>query len=133
MKKYFLKPIIILAVLVVAFSATVAFACQYPGHGSMVISSSRLTATATTSGVIHSGEGTYKNRLTTNPSLITYQATNPVSKTTVKMQYKDSSNVKSVSSTKTVSTSMVIESGKNLWSATCTKSGTTKTGTATAK
>ena len=133
MRKYFLKPIIILAVLVVAFSATVAFACSAPGSGSMVISKNRLTATATTYGKIHDDEGTYNNRLVAKPSIVTYFATNPTVKTDVTMQSKTSENVKSVSSTKTVSTATVIESGKNNWEAKCKTSGITRRGTATAK
>ena len=135
MKKYFYKPFIVVAVvLLVVLSTTVAFACTTPGSGSMAISSNRLTATATTTGKIHSGDGAYNNRLTARPSIVTYLATDPaMATTTVTMQSKDSSNVKSVSSTKTVSTSTVIKSGKNVWSATCYTSGNTKNGTATAR
>ena len=135
MKKYFLKPLIImLVVLFVILSATAAFACSSPGSGSMVIAKNRLSATATTTGKIHTGEGAYHNHLTAKPTIVTYFATDPsVTRTTVSMPNKDLSNISSVTSSKTVSSSTVIESGKNKWSATCRTSGKTVSGTATAK
>lgn len=135
MKRYFLKPLVImLVVLFVILSATAAFACSTPGYGSMVIAKNRLSATATTTGKIHQGEGSYNNRLTAKPTIVTYFATDPtVTRTTISMPNKDLSYVSAVTSSKTVSSSTVIESGKNKWSATCRTSGKTINGTATAK
>ena len=119
-----------LMIVAVFATASVGFACS--GSGTIGITSNRMTATATTSGQLHSG--TYQNQLEIKESAVVYQTTNPgAGTTTTNERTKLGVNKASITLTHTVSGSTAMRSAQNKWKVTCRVNWTTKSGTATAR
>ena len=122
MKKYFLRPMAILIIVVIMVTTSVGFACTTPGRGALSISSDRITVTAVTYGTLHSGA--YKNELQITEWAKIYSVTNPSAGTTTTGKRSNSAtNKASVTVTHNVGSSNAVNTAYCDWEAKCTATG----------